>query len=78
MYRELEKPDVLAGRKDAKVVKTLLDDISGTKVHYLLVHGCYEIVMEPPQPGPMPAVPVTKINAELFRALRSLPIPKEE
>ena len=78
MYRELEKPDALPGRKDATVVSTLLDDVSGTKVHIAKVANCYEILLEPPQPGPMPMTNVTKINPEIFRVLKSLPLPREE
>jgi hypothetical protein len=76
MYRRLDQPAVIPGRKDAEVMRTLLDDVSGTKVHILLTGGCYELLLEPPQPGPMPVVNVTKINGEIFRELRSLPMPK--
>lgn len=78
MYRELETPDTLADRKELTIVKTLIDDVSGTKVHIGQVANCYEILLEPPQPGPMPVANVVKINAEIFRALKSLPVPKQE
>lgn len=78
MYRALEKPDALPGRKDATVMSTLLDDVSGTKVHIVRVANCYEILLEPPQPGPMPVTNVTKINSEIFKALKALPFPKGE
>ena len=78
MYRVQAKPDVLPDRKDMEVKRTLVDDVSGTKVHIGQVANCYEIVLEPPQPGPMPVINVTRINAEIFRELKGLPIPKEE
>lgn len=78
MYRKKDPPDFLPARKDMKVVATLVDDVSGTKVHIGQVANCYEIVLEPAQPGPMPVITVTRINAEIFRELKGLPIPKEE
>lgn len=77
MYRELETPDALADRKELTIVKTLIDDVSGTKIHIGQAANYYEILLEPPQPGPMPATNVTKIGPEIFKALRDLPIPKE-
>jgi len=57
MYRKKDPPDFLPARKDMKVVATLVDDVSGTKVHIGLVDSCYEILLEPPHPGERHASP---------------------
>jgi hypothetical protein len=77
MYRKKDPPDFLPARKDMKVVATLVDDVSGTKVHIGLVDSCYEILLEPPHPGGEARLSnVSRLNTEIFRELKNLPLPK--